>query len=155
MNLVLADAEEFRRVKRKPAKTAAAPGASAPQAMVETEEKRSLGLAIVRGAHIVSCSVDGPPPADPAARLGNNAPGGVGGAPAAMAAGPGIARPAGRGMPVGLQGPAAGMCTSITYSSGRASADDHDRCWRTWFPRSSRRLSRGTARFPRPRRTTW
>lgn len=106
MNLVLADTEEFRRVKRK----------GAAQTMVETEEKRSIGLAIVRGAHVVSCSVDGPPPADPAARLGNSAPGG--GAPAAMAAGPGIARPAGRGMPIGLQGPAAGqskcLCAETT-----------------------------------------
>ncbi|KAG8525487.1 uncharacterized protein KY384_009131 [Bacidia gigantensis] len=107
MNLVLADTEEFRRVKRKPAKGAQAPGAAAP-ALVESEEKRTLGLTIVRGTHIVSCSVDGPPPADPSARLGTNAPGGTG-APAAMAAGPGISRPAGRGLGAGLAGPAAGL----------------------------------------------
>ena len=102
MNLVLADTEEFRRVKRKPTRTATAPGAAAP-AMVETEEKRTLGLAIVRGTHIVSCSVDGPPPADPSSRLGASAPGAPG---PALAAGPGISRPAGRGLPVGLAGPA-------------------------------------------------
>lgn len=109
MNLVLADTEEFRRVKRKPTKGAqSAPGSSAP-ALVESEEKRTLGLTIVRGTHIVSCSVDGPPPADPSARLGASAPGGAGGAPPTLAAGPGISRPAGRGLPVGLGGPAAGV----------------------------------------------
>jgi len=104
MNLVLADTEEFRRVKRKQTKSAA-PGSSAAP-LVETEEKRTLGLTIVRGAHVVSHSVESPPPADPSARLGTSAPGG---AAAAMAAGPGISRPAGRGLPVGLTGPAAGM----------------------------------------------
>ncbi|KZF24737.1 Sm-like ribonucleo protein [Xylona heveae TC161] len=107
MNLVLADTEEFRRVKRKPTKAQAAPGSTAP-ALVESEEKRTLGLAIVRGTHIISLSVDGPPPADPSARLGTNAPGGAAGAaPPTLAAGPGISRPAGRGLP--LSGPAAGV----------------------------------------------
>ena len=110
MNLVLADTEEFRRVRRKPTKGAqSAPGSSAAPALVETEEKRTLGLTIVRGTHIVSCSVDGPPPADPSARLGTGAPGGTGTAPPTLAAGPGISRPAGRGLPVGLGGPAAGL----------------------------------------------
>lgn len=100
MNLVLADTEEFRRVKRKATKPSAAPGAAGSSApLVENEEKRTLGLTIVRGAHIISLSVESPPPADPSARLGTSAPGG---ASAAMAAGPGIARPAGRGLPVGL-----------------------------------------------------
>ncbi|ELR06251.1 hypothetical protein V496_07355 [Pseudogymnoascus sp. VKM F-4515 (FW-2607)] len=107
MNLVLADTEEFRRVKRKATKPSAAPGAAGSSApLVENEEKRTLGLTIVRGAHIISLSVESPPPADPSARLGTSAPGG---ASAAMAAGPGIARPAGRGLPVGLTGPAAGV----------------------------------------------
>ena len=86
MNVVLADTEEFRRIKRKPAKAAAS------QAPTITEEKRTLGLIILRGLHIVSLSVEGPPPADPSTRLGA-APQGV------AAAGPGIARPAGRGLP--------------------------------------------------------
>ncbi|KAF2166463.1 hypothetical protein M409DRAFT_23102 [Zasmidium cellare ATCC 36951] len=107
MNLVLADCEEFRRVKRK-TKQGGAPGAQSGGQTVETEEKRSLGLAIVRGANIVSCSVDGPPPADPAARLGQSAPGGGSVAPAVQA-GPGTAKPAGRGAGIGLQGPAAGV----------------------------------------------
>ena len=107
MNLVLADTEEFRRVKRKPAKTTQAPGQSAP-AMVESEEKRTLGLTILRGTQIVSCSIDGPPPAEPGARLGGGAAGS--GAASTLAAGPGISKPAGRGIGVsGLAGPAAGV----------------------------------------------
>lgn len=101
MNLVLADTEEFRRIKRK-SKPQAGP-ANAP--LVEAEEKRSLGLTIVRGAQVVSCSVEGPPAADPSARLGTAGPG----AAATLAAGPGISKPAGRGLPVGLGGPAAGV----------------------------------------------
>ncbi|RKF72713.1 Small nuclear ribonucleoprotein-associated protein B [Golovinomyces cichoracearum] len=110
MNLVLADTEEFRRVKRKATKGASAPGAdnsSAP--FVETEEKRALGLIILRGAHVISLSVESPPPADPAARLGTNAPGGTA---SALAAGAGIARPIGRGAPVGLTGPAVTAASS-------------------------------------------
>jgi small nuclear ribonucleoprotein B and B' len=101
MNLVLADTEEFRRVKSK-AKKASAPGL-APAPDVEIEEKRTLGLIIVRGTHVVSLSVEGPPPADPSARLGA-APTG---AAAALQARPGISRPAGRGLPTALTGPAA------------------------------------------------
>lgn len=108
MNLVLADTEEFRRVKRKPTKSAqSAPGSTQP-ALVESEEKRTLGLTIVRGTHIVSCSVDGPPPAEPSSRLGASAPGGTATLPT-LAAGPGVSRPAGRGLPVGLSGPAVGV----------------------------------------------
>ncbi|CEJ90764.1 Putative Small nuclear ribonucleoprotein [[Torrubiella] hemipterigena] len=97
MNLVLADTEEFRRVKRRGDKGS----------QVETEEKRTLGLAIVRGAYIVSLSVESPPPADPSARLGKSAPGGIA---SALSAGPGVAKPAGRGAPApSLAGPAPGL----------------------------------------------
>jgi len=117
MNIVLADTEEFRKVKRKAAKTApSAPGsAAAAQAMVESEEKRTLGLTILRGTNIISCSVESPPPADPAARLGTSAPGGV---PATMQAGTGISRPAGRGLPIGLGGPVAGIGSAPTGFGG-------------------------------------
>ncbi|RMZ87721.1 hypothetical protein DV736_g5054, partial [Chaetothyriales sp. CBS 134916] len=86
MNLVLADTEEFRKTHL-------------------VEEKRTLGLVILRGTNIVSCSVEGPPPSDPSARLGASAPS----VPVALQAGQGIARPAGRGLPVGLGGPVAGV----------------------------------------------
>ncbi|KAF2199998.1 Sm-like ribonucleoprotein [Delitschia confertaspora ATCC 74209] len=106
MNLVIADTEEFRRTKKKAGK--AAPGSSGAQTL-ETEERRSIGLTIIRGSNIVSLSVDGPPPADQSARLGTSAPGGVSTGPAVMASGPGVSRPAGRGLPVGLTGPQAGV----------------------------------------------
>ncbi|KAL0468910.1 hypothetical protein QR685DRAFT_529155 [Neurospora intermedia] len=108
MNLVLADAEEFRRIKRRQNKPAA-PGSSAPAVQtVEQEEKRTLGLTIIRGAHIVSLSVESPPPADPSARLGRSTGGGLA---STLQAGPGVARPAGRGAaaPISLAGPATGV----------------------------------------------
>lgn len=104
MNLVLADTEEFRRVKRKSKPSAGPPNTP----LVESEEKRTLGLTIVRGTHVVTCSVDGPPPADPSARLGTTVPGAAAAA-ATLSAGPGVSRPAGRGLPIGLGGPAAGV----------------------------------------------
>lgn len=108
MNLVLADTEEFRRVKRKAAAKGTQSSGSGAQQMAESEEKRALGLTIVRGTNVVSCSVDGPPPADPSARLGTGASA-IPGAGATLGAGPGISKPAGRGLPIGLGGPAAGV----------------------------------------------
>ncbi|KAG0057223.1 hypothetical protein BGZ83_000636 [Gryganskiella cystojenkinii] len=95
MNLVLADCEEFRRVKPKAGAKATA-----------QEQKRTLGLVILRGEMIVSLSVDGPPPPsaeDQKARISQ------------LSAGSGVAAPAGRGMPVvpgaapGLTGPVRGV----------------------------------------------
>ena len=57
MNLVLADCEEFRRVKPKKKATNTDDEPAPSQ-----ELKRSLGLVILRGEMIVSLSVEGPPP---------------------------------------------------------------------------------------------
>lgn len=130
MNLVLADTEEFRRVKRKPKAASAAPGASTSAPVVEAEEKRTLGLTIVRGAHIISLSVEGEPPADPSARLGTSAPG------ATMAAGPGTARPAGRGLPVGLTVRLTANCMRVCFTNIFAGPS----CRHGWRTSSARRI---------------
>lgn len=77
MNLVLSEAEEFRRPKRALKGTS---DGSIP------DEKRTLGLIILRGEWICSVSVEGPPPADPRDRLAKAMPG------------PGVGRAVGRGI---------------------------------------------------------
>jgi small nuclear ribonucleoprotein (snRNP)-like protein len=129
MNLVLADTEEFRRVKRKQNKFAA-PGSETTSQTIETEEKRTLGLTIVRGAHIISLSVESPPPADPSARLGKNAPSGI---PSALASGPGVARPAGRGAAPPSLAVRFLISSSLTHSLTPVGPCCW--CWRWSFPR--------------------
>lgn len=73
LNLVLSDAEEFRTTRK----------GSRANVIEERQEKRNLGLIILRGENVVSIAVEGPPPPSASGRL---APGG-----------PGIASGAGRG----------------------------------------------------------
>ncbi|SAM09040.1 hypothetical protein [Absidia glauca] len=106
MNLVLADCEEFRKIKPKGKKTNT--NNSDKKEAKEQDMKRTLGLVILRGETIVSISIDGPPPPsadDARSRM-------------AMMGGPGMGRPAGRGLPAapppgvpmpGLSGPVRGV----------------------------------------------
>lgn len=82
MNLVLADSQEYRKIKSRKAKARAAAAAKAGTAGVQDdddeddvgasssapdaiqEQKRTLGLLILRGENIVSMAIEAPPPAD-------------------------------------------------------------------------------------------
>ncbi|SCZ96858.1 BZ3500_MvSof-1268-A1-R1_Chr4-1g06791 [Microbotryum saponariae] len=88
MNLVLAECEEFRRVKSSTCKAAAVPGVTIEdEDDGEDEMKRTLGLVILRGETIVTLSVQGPPPVQEEQRSGPR-----------IGMGPGVGAPAGRGM---------------------------------------------------------
>ena len=80
MNLVLAETEEFRKIKPKKPEDK------------EREQKRALGLILLRGDNIVTISAEAPP-SQPARRVGE-------GASAAAMAGAGRAQPMGRAMQV-------------------------------------------------------
>mmetsp|Transcript_16165 Transcript_16165/g.27165 ORF Transcript_16165/g.27165 Transcript_16165/m.27165 type:complete len:183 (+) Transcript_16165:1-549(+) len=93
MNLCLGDTEEYRKLKNKKG-----------QGVVEDrEEKRALGLVLVRGENVVSLSVEGPPPPEDDAKA---TPGGPG---AGRAAGRGTVQAPAAGAPVGLAGPVRGV----------------------------------------------
>ena len=95
MNLVLGDSEEFRKVKSKKA------GGGL------REEKRALGLLLLRGENVVSLQVHGPPPPKRATVVAPKGPG------------KGVA--AGRGMPtmVGGGGQRAGLRRMVQSSTLR------------------------------------
>lgn len=79
MNLVLADCEEFRRVRPKKK-------AGETETPKEMEMKRTLGLVILRGESVVSLTVEGPPPIVDEDKNST------------LPVGPGRGMPAGRGM---------------------------------------------------------
>ena len=90
MNIVLGDCEEYRRIKNKK-------GSGVSE---EKEEKRTLGLIILRGDAVVSLSIEGPPPPEQSDKL---TPGG-----------PGVGKAMGRGMPsVPLTGAPVGLAGAM------------------------------------------
>ncbi|KAK9246587.1 hypothetical protein V1506DRAFT_534667 [Lipomyces tetrasporus] len=87
MNIVLADCEEFRLTRRNAnARKQGAKTDVLTAAADAVEEKRTLGLVILRGENIVSVSVEAPPPSEDMPRLGVIPPGA------------GVARAVGRGL---------------------------------------------------------
>lgn len=93
MNIVLGDTEEFRKIRTKK-------GSGLSE---EREEKRALGLIILRGDSVVSFTIEGPPPNDLDEKSGI---GGPGLAKLSAARGVPIAPMA---VPLGLAGPVRGV----------------------------------------------
>ncbi|KAG8862090.1 hypothetical protein FRB96_002120 [Tulasnella sp. 330] len=88
MNLVLADCEEFRRIKKKRKQ-------GDTEVSEHVEQRRTLGLVILRGETVVSLTDEGAPPAADDDKSKGLIPG------------PGRGMPAGRGM--GMMPPVGGM----------------------------------------------
>lgn len=103
LNLVLSDTEEFRTLRK----------GSRANVIEERQEKRNLGLIILRGENVVSIAVESPPPPSAAGRLNSGGPGvAVGAGRGAMptSGSGGGNRNNGGGAPMGLGGaPVAGV----------------------------------------------
>lgn len=105
MNLVLGETEEFRVVQSR----------KSGGGVTEEEQRRVLGLVVLRGESVVSLQVEAPPRGE---------------AKTAAAAGPGVSRAAGRGsLPPGVMaaatGPAVGLAGPVAGIGGPGMAAMH------------------------------
>jgi small nuclear ribonucleoprotein B and B' len=163
MNFVLAECEEFRTVKVSlyyfcRIKRSIADGqgkktkeASTTDAAPSVQQKRTLGLVILRGESIVSVTVEGPPPATSESTGG-------------LTAGPGKGVPAGRGMPLGAGESLTTELRAFAWLHG-SDADNRRTSYGcpsyglcstssripTWYARSTTRNASWIPRFPSPR----
>ena len=105
MNLVLADAEEFRRLKKKKTSDTTHDFDNNGE-----DVRRVLGFVLLRGEEVVSLAVEGPPVRVKKIKpLQAAADGGGGGIPL----GAGVARPAGRGAPMPGMMPSSGAAAAV------------------------------------------
>ena len=105
MNLVLADAEEFRRLKKKKTSDTTHDFDNNNGEDV----RRVLGFVLLRGEEVVSLAIEGPPVRVKKIKpLQAAADGGGGGIPL----GAGVARPAGRGAPMPGMMPSSGAAAA-------------------------------------------
>ena len=117
LNLVLSEAEEFRILRK-----------SGTALLEERQERRSLGLVLVRGENVVSLAVEGPPPPSKSSAMGGRGRGmppppmqqqaPPGGAPMGLGAAPmhGVGAP---GMVPPPPPPGGGMMGSMGRGRGR------------------------------------
>lgn len=103
MNVVLADTEEFRKLKMRRKL------ADGKHQTEEREIKRSVGLMMIRGENILTLTAEAPPPAKPKPA-----------ANAMAAAGAGRGVPVGRGVPIAaMTGPVVGAPVGLAGAAVR------------------------------------
>ena len=104
MNLVLADAEEFRRLRKKKKTSDTTHDFDNNNG---EDVRRVLGFVLLRGEEVVSLAVEGPPVR--VKKIKPQAADGGGGIPL----GAGVARPAGRGAPMPGMMPSSGAAAAV------------------------------------------
>jgi hypothetical protein len=121
--------------------------ANPTDAAPSVQQKRTLGLVILRGESIVSVTVEGPPPS-------------TGDSTGGLTAGPGKGVPAGRGMPLGAgesnpywRSQTRRRKLTVRSSNGSSSYGLCTTSTRipTWYARSTTRNATWIPRFPTPR----
>merc|ERR1712097_175005 len=132
MNVILCDTEEFRRIRHK----------KVDGTREDKEEKRSMGLILLRGETIVTMTVEGPPPNEDGPRV--NLP--YGGPGSSRQGGRGSGGPGGYGGPMrGMGGPPGGMMNPAARSGpqsyGPPGGGYGTRWWRLWWWHGKRRTS--------------